>query len=163
MKTTAVGVFWRSIGLPKSKNPKTLDVGDANRAQLNINPEGKLLKETQDIGEELRLMGEIFDQQLQMATKFNKALKRIFDSQVSKENVAPEDLDGPLDLATALRILLRPPNPPEKQTVLQSNLDRASDLVEEITARRAKIQHMEEAASRTCRQVSINYHSGNRL
>jgi len=88
-------------------------------------------------------MAEVFKQQLQMATKFHKALKRIFDSQPSDQKLALGNLDTNLDIKGT----------PQKQWVLQSNLDRASDLVQDITDRCAKIQHMEEAAARTCRQV----------
>jgi hypothetical protein len=137
MKTIAFQAFWRNIKPARNTDPKTLDSGNANRLQLNINPEGKLLREAQDIAEELRLMAEVFDQQLQMVTNFHKALKRIFDRQSSNQEEKKEKKEEK-----------------HNQKVTQSNLDRASDLEEEIISRHGKIRHLEEAACRTCRQVS---------
>jgi hypothetical protein len=46
----------------------------ARHEYLDINPEGEFLRESQDIAEELRIMGRIFSQQLSVVKDFRKDL-----------------------------------------------------------------------------------------
>lgn len=49
-------------------------MGDTSSKYLNINPEGVLLRESQDIAEELRIMLRIFKQQHLVVSDFRRAM-----------------------------------------------------------------------------------------
>ncbi|KAL2277074.1 hypothetical protein FJTKL_00213 [Diaporthe vaccinii] len=70
--TIAFKVFWHSVE-EFSQSRDTRGSNRQNQKYLDINPEGTLLREAQDIAEELRIMNGIFSQQLGVVKSFQKS------------------------------------------------------------------------------------------
>lgn len=74
MKTVAFETFWRQLNKLSARDHQQQDFEVPARTYLNINPEGELLRETQDIIEELRMMQGIFNQQMHVMEEFSRYL-----------------------------------------------------------------------------------------
>jgi hypothetical protein len=102
---------------------------------LNINPEGALLKEGEDIIEELHMMGCIFTLQIQVVKDFKKSL---------------DNLNGNFEVDG---------QPGERQDklphprVAKHTIIAAEELLEHIEERRKEITDLESEAQRTVSQV----------
>lgn len=102
---------------------------------LRINPEGTLLREAQDIAEELRMMTRIYAQQLSAVDEFRKSLQRWnkqrpkFDYRKSKPTVDATRRDPSKDL------------------------EIIEEMTEQIGVRKAEIEELADAAERSCQNV----------
>jgi hypothetical protein len=154
MKTIAFEAFWIQMRMDSLKDPFHHSEKGA-RAYLNVNPEGALLREAQDIAEELRMMSRIFTQQYQVVKDFKKALEKLNDREDRKQEPvvvkqfrklleSSDRVLGDIESEGMRSQYLRVP----KSTLLD-----AGELLEQILERRAEIEELEEAAKRTCQQV----------
>jgi hypothetical protein len=152
--TIAYEGFWRNMEL------RALDPGQYNSREntghkyLDINPEGTLLREAQDIAEELRIMLRIYNQQLHVVKDFRKSLGHMNGEFKNEKDEA----------RTLVKLLVawqnQKENPDEqsafmgKDIIPESTIQEANDLLELIRNRQAEIYDLEESALRTSKQVS---------
>ncbi|KAI0009457.1 hypothetical protein F4779DRAFT_617633 [Xylariaceae sp. FL0662B] len=73
--TIAHESFWRNVALVSDDLVPNDGGMVRNRRLLDINPEGRLLQEAQDITEELRIMRQIFQEQMQVVKDFKRYLE----------------------------------------------------------------------------------------
>lgn len=124
---------------------------------LDINPEGILLQEAQDISEELMIMKRIYSEQLKVVKDFKRHLAHPLGQPRAGEG---EDLVQRL-LHGLDSIYSRTPGPErDKAPVTEAHrfnesVHEAHVLVELMESRHAEIQDLEEAALRACHQVRI--------
>lgn len=121
------------------------------RAYLNVNPEGALLRESQDIIEELHMMSRIFSQQLQVVKDFKKALETLNEREDRKQE--------PMTDEHANRTRSEWNNEGYRSQYLRvpkSTLLDAAELLEQIGARKTEIDDLEGAAKRTTQQVRLD-------
>lgn len=128
-------------------------IGTTNHKYLDINPEGTLLRESQDVSEELQIMLRIFNQQLYVVRDFRKIL-----GHMNGESKNETD-----DMRTLIKLLRQNQLVPsdgsnapllqEKIVVPESTIQEANDLLELIRNRKAEIQDLEDAALRTTQQL----------
>lgn len=127
---------------------------NSSHKYLNINPEGALLQESQDIAEELGIMLRIYNQQLNVVKDFKKGLVSMNEEF---------DKRGSVEIAIAKLLLAAQPNlqidrakdeeAHQGDVVPQHTIQEAEDLIEHIANRQAEIQDLEDAALNTNRQV----------
>jgi len=115
---------------------------------LNINPEGTLLDETQDILEELMMMSRIFTQQIQVVENFKNALEKFAHQQKEAEKHESQDPKSCqiVSLSSSLRFRI-----PETTLVL------AADVLEQMEARKREIGDLSVAAELLSKQVSYRF------
>jgi hypothetical protein len=123
-----------------------------NHKYLDINPEGTLLREAQDIAEELRIMLRIYNQQYQVVKDIRKML-----GHMNGESKNERD-----EVRNFTKLLegwqTKGPNVRDKHSVSKRNpvpehtIQEANDLLELVT-RQSEIQDLEDAALRTSQQV----------
>ncbi|KAM7221765.1 hypothetical protein V8F06_002758 [Rhypophila decipiens] len=89
--------FWRNTAL-QARNFINMGADNIKHKYLEINPEGQLLQEAQDITEELQIMKRIFNEQIQVVRDFRRHLDHLADAQRSK--------DDSKDMATLLSKIL---------------------------------------------------------
>ncbi|KAI0185285.1 hypothetical protein EV127DRAFT_515449 [Xylaria flabelliformis] len=160
--TVAYESFWHNLSIESSINP-SVDGNISNPRRLDINPEGVILQEAQDIAEELRMMSQVFTDQW----KVTKDLKRYLKYPEG------EGIEQPRELAALEKLIVRLLNQrdsvkqhvqetsvekvhnPASQTAisLQSAAYEAAVLLENIEDRRAEIQDLESSALRICQQL----------
>lgn len=108
-----------------------------NPRYLCINPAGTLLREAQDIAEELRMMNRIYAQQLSAVDDFRKSLQRWNKQRPNidyrKSEITTDATRG--DPSTDLEIL--------------------EEMTEQIGVRKAEIEELAGAAERSCQNVRI--------
>ena len=164
MISIAYDSFWRHTALHERNMMADTSSSVANK-YLNINPEGLLFREAQDIAEELKIMKRIYSEQLSVT----KDLKRHLH----------DPLEGGDETTAALKRLLlkivmdqgkkvdNERNGDEATTVaddggegrrgtskaLEGTLHEAEGTLELIESRQAEIQDLEDSALRTCQQV----------
>lgn len=128
--TVAFEAFWKKAELEEiGKRP--------NPRYLNINPEGTLLREAQDIDEELRMMIRIYSQQLGAVEDFRKSLERWNRQRSLEDHSTAPSTKGVSNLP-----------------VSSMDLDFVGEMVEQIQKRKAEIEELASAADRTCHEVS---------
>lgn len=148
--TIAYECFWRNMEI---RGMRFTSPGTSNHSYLNINPEGTLLRESQDVAEELQIMLRIYNQQLHVVRDFRKIL-----GHMNGESKNETD-----EVRTLIKLLRQNPlaagdkgqvsMPQEKLPVPESTIQEANDLLELIRNRTAEIQDLEEAALRTTQQL----------
>jgi hypothetical protein len=145
MKTIAFETFWSQMRMDSLKDPLAQSESSAIRAYLNVNPEGALLRECQDIVEELRMMSRIFTQQSQVVKDFKKALEKMNEKDDRRHESAAsfQKLLENAELSGG-----------ESHRVPKSTIINAGEVLEQILERRTEIDELEEAAKRTSQQVS---------
>jgi hypothetical protein len=152
MKTIAFDRFWRQMAIDSlNPNPKLLSSRGSSAAPtsssasvyLNVNPEGTLLREAQDIAEELRIMARIFIQQYQVVKDFKKALEKM------NERAAPEQDRWASPYSEDRGNLV------SYTRVPKSTITSANELLEQIHERRSEIEELGEIAKHTCQQVRL--------
>ncbi|RYP01782.1 hypothetical protein DL764_006069 [Monosporascus ibericus] len=147
MTTVAYDGFWRA-----------LRTGNGWGKALDLNPEGVLFREAQDIAEELKMMKRIYTEQLKVVKHFKRYL---FD---------PLGKDKQGEIALLKRLLLEmtqnqassnggnAPSEGEERDVdaktkaLEATLPEAEGAIELIESRQAEIQDLEDSALRTYQQ-----------
>lgn len=118
-----------------------------NPRYLDINPEGKLLREAQDIAEELRIMIDIYTQQLNVVKDFHKCLGQLN----GHPKVGARDRD-------TKRYYVQPwgsmaTHNLHRVTKSDQELEYLRDLMEEVENRKTEIEDLENVALKTCQQV----------
>ncbi|KAK7740946.1 hypothetical protein SLS53_005009 [Cytospora paraplurivora] len=146
-KTVAYEAFWRNVevaatsqkyGRFKVPNPK----------YLHINPEGRLLREAQDIAEELRIMIGIYAQQLSVVKDFHKCLEQLNGGPIGARD---RDLKR---LVRHLSVMWEhQTNAAIKTFQSLGELESLDDMIEEIESRKIEIEDLESVALRTCQQL----------
>jgi Mg2+ and Co2+ transporter CorA len=165
LTTIAYDSFWRNTALHSRSLTTLVDTlsQPSNQKYLDINPEGTLLREAQDIAEELKMMRRVFAQQSQVVKDYRRHLrllsgegrveKDILRSVLASLSQSLQDIDGQAgDQADS------PAPSPRRVTATQpSQFDEAVQaadiLLELIENRQAELQDLEESALRTCRQL----------
>lgn len=138
--TIAFEVFWNSVG----GTHRSSDTPGSDQQYLNINPEGTLLREAQDIAEELRIMNGIFSQQLGVVKSFQKCLEHMNGRPKTRSRDTTEaNADQSKSSLTQ-----------NEKPVSVAEMDFLEDLVQEVEDRKAEIVDLEKAALQTCQQVS---------
>ncbi|KAK8102512.1 hypothetical protein PG984_015658 [Apiospora sp. TS-2023a] len=162
MTAVAYDTFWRNTKLyNKNMLPKTVGT-----KYLDINPEGALLKEAQDIAEELKMMKRIYNEQLKVVKDFKRHL---IHPQVRRT----EKMDSAGQLRRLLLDLIDhkdkqeeddeegddgPGTPKLKQNqsknqVAEETLHEAEGVLELVKSRRTEIIELEQSALHTCQQL----------
>jgi hypothetical protein len=113
----------------------------ANQQYLNINPEGTLLREAQDIDEELRIMAHIYNQQLGVIRDF---IKHLQEHHGDVEERYDEHQSGKA-IDTAARTL--------EQRKRKKDLRLARDFLEQIKNRQSEIKSLDHSIEQTTKQV----------
>lgn len=108
---------------------------------LNINPGGALLREAQDIDEELRMMMRIYSQQLRAMEAFRKTLRRLYKQPTQANG---DRVNIQIQAGSGHRLA---PDP---------DLEFVDNVVEQIGNRKLEIEELALAAERTCTEVSYN-------
>lgn len=153
MKTIAFETFWNQMRMDSLRDPSQQTENGA-RAYLNVNPEGVLLRESQDIIEELHMMSRVFSQQLQVVKDLKKALEKLREREDCKQEQVP--LDGTNGARSGVnKESLRS----QYLRVPKSTLHDAAELLEQIQERKAEIDDLEGAAKRTSQQVGGPFRS----
>lgn len=136
--------------LDSLKDPLAQSENSAIRAYLNVNPEGALLRECQDIIEELRMMSRIFTQQSQVVKDFKKALEKL-----NERDDRMHESESNFNLRTVLEHSDIPGLETESHynRVPKTTIVNAGETLEQILERRTEIDELEEAAKRTSQQV----------
>lgn len=188
MKTVAFEAFWRHLDKLSESDRKAMDLESTARKYLNINPEGKLLKEVHDIIEELRMMMRIFAQQKTVADDFAEHLRTLHDQERKHNLNMPAD-DGKLEIMVQMLNLMQdrnqilshgtttpvlgkggqqsPPNEPVNtpkpiqtptSTVTENTLRHAKRVVDNIVLRRTELEELEGSTNSIYEQVAENPH-----
>ena len=164
MTAVAYDTFWRHTKLyNKNMLPQTIGT-----KYLDINPEGALLKEAQDIAEELKMMKRIYNEQLKVVQDFKRHLTHPRGRRAGHEHSAGQLQQLLQDLVDSRD---RPSGdeeehggdetPPKRKRsesthqVADETLHEAEGVLELVRSRRAEIIELEQSAIHTCRQVRI--------
>ncbi|RYP58440.1 hypothetical protein DL770_010426 [Monosporascus sp. CRB-9-2] len=147
MTTIAYDSFWRA-----------LRTGNVGKKTLDLNPEGVLFREAQDIAEELKIMKRIYTEQLKVVKDFKRHL---FDP-LCKDKEGEIALLKQLLLEMKNQVSSNGGNPPsegeepdvkaKKGKALEATLHEAEGTIELIESRQAEIQDLEDSALRTYQQ-----------
>jgi hypothetical protein len=105
MKTIAFETFWRHLDKLSEADKKFQNLEEVARKYLNINPEGKLLKEVHDIIEELRMMMRIYAQQQTVVQDFKEHLITLHE-QERKRSLKMQADDTQLNVLVEIKNLL---------------------------------------------------------
>lgn len=157
MTSVAYDSFWRNTSLHASNMLPKSKVRDR---YLDINPEGVLFKEAQDIAEELKIMKNIYTEQLKVVKDFKRHLQyplgkipkrgeaATFKRILQELTGIPTDGDAPSD----------DEEDRAQAKSWEGTLLEAEGTLELIESRQAEIQDLEDSALRTCQQVCAAQH-----
>ncbi|RYP79475.1 hypothetical protein DL770_006656 [Monosporascus sp. CRB-9-2] len=180
MTSIAYDSFWKHTDL-QAKNMLPNSPRNAGNKYLNINPEGILFKEAQDIAEELKIMKRIYTEQLNVVKDFKRhichptgkdttqgdtaVLKKLL-LDIAKNQTASNDRIGRSDDEGT------PPESKASETASNDGIGRSDDegtrskpkaseatlheaeaALELIESRQAEIQDLEDSALRTSQQL----------
>lgn len=148
----AFKVFWQNVE-NFAKNQHRRGPDRPSQKYLDINPEGTLLREAQDIAEELRIMNGIYHQQLGVVKSFQRCLEHMNGDPKTRNK--PQHMtkhfqhffDWTRDQALSPQLRVKKP-------VSIAEMDFLEDLVDEVENRKLEIMDLENAALQTCQQVS---------
>jgi hypothetical protein len=128
----------------------------SNQKYLDINPEGTLLREAQDIAEELKMMRRVFSQQHQVVKDYRRHLGLLsgdvrYERDVLRSVLASlsQSLQEPGEQSQVISRPAAVKQPSQFDEAVQA----ADILLELIDNRQAELQDLEESALRTCRQL----------
>ena len=172
MTSIAYDTFWRHTAI-HAGNMMTETQSSVGNKYLDINPEGLLFMEAQDIAEELKIMKRIYSEQLSVT----KDLKRHLHYPLGKGGGASTDQQQG-EIAALKRLLLEIRVDKGKEVdsesyadeattladdngeggrgmsqVLEGTLHEAEGTLELIESRQAEIQDLEDSVLWTCQQV----------
>jgi hypothetical protein len=156
MTSIAYESFWRRINL--LSNNMLPSGTNAGSKYLEINPEGALLEEAQDIAEELMIMKKIYTEQMKVVKDFKRHIDSLQGSRggLTQDQVA---LLGTLLESMNNRGRTSPCETPDMAPSLynprttEETIQEAEAALELIESRQGEIQELEDSALRTCRQV----------
>jgi hypothetical protein len=180
MKTVAFETFWRHLTELNKADHSFQNFEEAARKHLNINPEGKLLKEVHDIIEELRMMERIYTQQQNVVQRFKEQLHNLHE-QERKETLKMQPDDTHLNVLVEIKNLLgqqfreggnsRQVDVPRdlnnktifspgfhvnknvESTITENTLLNANRVAEDIELRKGELRELEESTSSVYEQV----------
>ncbi|RYO91624.1 hypothetical protein DL766_003197 [Monosporascus sp. MC13-8B] len=157
MTSIAYGSFWERTALHASNMLPNSPSKPGNQ-YLNINPEGVLFKEAQDITEELKIMKRIYTEQLNVVKDFKRhlfhptgkdtpqgetaMLKKLLLDVAKNQTASKDRTDSFNDEETR-----------SQSEALEATLHEAEGTLELIESRQAEIQDLEDSALRTCQQL----------
>lgn len=155
MTSIAYANFWRHTALHAGNMLPQSNVG--NR-YLDINPEGVLFKEAQDIAEELKIMKNIYTEQLKVIKDFKRHLQYPLGKIPKHEEVATFkrlllELTGNQAAVNDGDVSSDDEEDRAKTKSWEGTLLEAEGTLELIESRHAEIQDLEDSALRTCQQV----------
>ncbi|KAG6356053.1 hypothetical protein INS49_015438 [Diaporthe citri] len=151
--TIAFKVFWHSVDV-FTRNRDNRTSHRQSQKYLDINPEGTLLKEAQDIVEELKIMIGIFSQQLGVVKNFQKCLEHMNGDPTTRSR-APHLTKAFLHHVAAWATEHDSSSEVSKEKpVSLAEMEFLEDLVEEVENRKSEIMDLESAALQTCHQAS---------
>lgn len=168
MKTSAFQGLWKHLdrldnerlGYKRKDESEVVNDDASSRTFLNINPEGRLLKETHDIIEELRMMKRIYDHQLKIAKQFLKLLENRIEHNGPARRVLRQQASHTVIAANG-----NPePSTPNKsdsddeRTVFcpygeSSTTRKAADFIDDIKSRRMELESLEDSAQDISKQL----------
>ncbi|KAH8803024.1 hypothetical protein F5884DRAFT_888135 [Xylogone sp. PMI_703] len=152
LTTIAHETFWRNMEMRAMKF-ELVSSDHTNQKYLDINPEGVLLREAQDIAEELRIMLRIYNQQYRVVKDLRKALGHM-NGESKNERDEIRHLMKLLEMWQSRNPNAADKNPEtNEKNVPESTIQEANDLLELIRNRQAEIQDLEDAALRTSQQL----------
>ncbi|KAK8099527.1 uncharacterized protein PG998_012768, partial [Apiospora kogelbergensis] len=161
MTAVAYDTFWHHTSL-NNLNLLPKAVGDR---YLNINPEGALLKEAQDIAEELKMMKRIYNDQLKVLQDFIRHLAHPQGRQAENTNDVGEIrrlledlLDSRENRKQGKKEESGAETPEGKQIcatdqIANETLHEAEGVLELVKSRREEIIELEQSALHTCQQL----------
>jgi len=155
--------FWRNTAL-QARNFLTGSESTRHK-YLEINPEGKLLQEAQDIAEELQIMKRIYNEQLQVVKDFKRhldhhpeagrrkdeskdlsvLLNKILDTMLQEKQKHSGNVADDMGEAPVASLV--------DQSCLDETIHEACVLLELIESRKAEIRDKEDSALHTCQHV----------
>ncbi|RYP76353.1 hypothetical protein DL771_001792 [Monosporascus sp. 5C6A] len=152
MTSIAYDSFWKHTAL-HAKNMLPNRPHNAGHKYLNINPEGVLFKEAQDIAEELKIMKRVYTEQLNVVKDFKRHLCHPTDRDttqgetaflkkllldIAKNQTESNDRVGRSDDEGTR----------SKSKALEATITEAEGALELIESRQAEIQDLEDSALR---------------
>lgn len=151
--TIAFKWFWFNVDrFTKSRDHRDSDRMRRSQKYLDIDLEGALLREAQDIAEELKIMISIYSKQLAVVKNFHKCLEHMNGNSKTRRKASQQLPDLPRDQSSSLQGLTKKP-------VSGAEMDFLEDLIEEVEDRKEEIVDLEKAALQACRQVSASQDS----
>ncbi|KAF7554998.1 hypothetical protein G7Z17_g2492 [Cylindrodendrum hubeiense] len=135
--TMAFELFWNNV----KWQPMNVDANsseDSTRSYLNINPEGVLLRESQDIAEELSIMERIFKQQSTVVKDF----KKYMDTHHAEFERASNNTNKPTKRQRTLM-----------KTARRADTVEAADFIEQIKNRTTEINELKKSVAQTTVQL----------
>ncbi len=147
--TIAFESFWSNLNA-RAMYPEPWGVEDLKQKYLDINPEGMLFRESQDVAEELRIMARIYNQQLTVVKDFRKHLAGLC-------GVHNQDLSDPKKLFKLLEWLQahakegNSANHERERRI--ADVQSATDFIKQIVNRLSEIHELEGYVGRTSQQV----------
>lgn len=153
--TIAFTKFWRNVEkFTASRNHRGPDRMRLSQKYLDIDLEGTLLREAQDIAEELKIMISIYSKQLAVVRNFHKCLEQLNGNSKKRNRLqhmtrasSSQYLSEP-NSEQASSQQLHPQKP-----VSGAEMDFLVDLIEEVEDRKEEITDLEKAALQACRQL----------
>jgi hypothetical protein len=177
MKEVAVEGFWRHGERTNLDGPNMTEyegIEAAARIYLNIKPEARLLREAQDIVEELHMMDRIYLQQLRVARLFSNTLNGLNEQQSTCEasrqakylmksmrNTKTSDLQTKFSPSGGQNIISSVQNIKNTeigslyQPVSKTALDKAEKLIDEIESCRTELQDLEQNTNEIIEHVRL--------
>ncbi|PQE10394.1 ankyrin repeat protein [Rutstroemia sp. NJR-2017a WRK4] len=158
MKTIAFEGFWDCLDRLNGSATKKINT-KVERMYLNINPEGVLLREAQDIIEELRMMEQIYDQQLTVAGDLSKSLEKLNgQSEPQQETIhvlhsilAELKRANPSKASDEQKDSCTLPTP--RYIVPATTLHNSFDFVDKVASRQQELQHLQSSAREVAEQL----------
>ncbi|KAK8071235.1 hypothetical protein PG997_011438 [Apiospora hydei] len=155
LTAVAYDTFWHHTGL---NNLNMLPKAIGNR-YLDINPEGALLKEAQDIAEELKMMKRIYNEQIKVVKDFKRylihsqgrragQLQNLLEDLINSRNNQEDADEENDDSGTPNREYSRSTTEDADETLLE-----AEGVLDLVRSRKAEIIELEQSALHTCRQL----------
>jgi hypothetical protein len=180
MKTVAFETFWRHLDKLSVADRQFQDLEEVARKYLNINPEGKLLKEVHDIIEELRMMMRIYNQQHAVVQDFKDHIDTLHEQErkrslkmqaddtqlnvlVEIKNLLGEKFKGEKIMqknASSSRVeepLFSPtyrPNKDVQSAITENTILHAKRVADNIFLRKSELQELEDSTVGVYEQVS---------
>ncbi|KAJ8108601.1 hypothetical protein ONZ43_g6374 [Nemania bipapillata] len=133
--------FWRNLSIESHITP-SVDGNFSHHKRLDINPEGIILQEAQDIAEELRIMGRVFADQWKVTKDLKRHLTHPEGEYTDQVQHGLSNHRGSFGSQGS------PPMSANIQVVHE-----VAVLVEDIGDRQAEIKDLEDSALRACQQL----------
>jgi len=154
MKTIATDHFWTQMRMDSLKGTFELSEESAH-TYLDMNTEGTLLRECQDIIEELRMMNRLFTQQELIVKDFRWKLQNMVTLDESNTLDSRLGRIPPQEVGILLSEPISMLNTPQISGVPHSTIKHADEVLEQILQREKEIEEMEHATQGIVAQVCV--------